>query len=114
MKRVNLSFIFLCLCFLNGYAQDNVYRGIQQAKSSGETFEAASVFTPVSINQRIDEQFIDPQEVHFLRYSPSATKNLNASMTLQIPLGGKNMQLELQEFVLEYQITTSDAQARCR
>jgi len=115
MKSLKVLFLFLCICFLNSYAQDNVlYDEIQQAKSSGKKFEAVSAFTLASKSttqsKRSQENFTNPQEVYFLHYNNSTAKNLNASMTLLIPFDKRNLQLELQEFKMEYQVTTSDGQ----
>jgi len=49
MTKIIITVLFLCINFLNGYAQGNVVnQKIQQAKRSGESFEAASAFTSVS------------------------------------------------------------------
>ena len=84
MKILNVSFLFLCLCVLHGYAQDNVlYDGIQQAKNFGEKFEPVSALAPAgksaSQNKRVAEHFNHPQEVYFLQYNRPAAKNLNTS-----------------------------------
>jgi len=76
---------------LHSYAQDNIlYRDIQQAKNNGDTFEIVSAFTPanrkVPQDQRLQEAFINSQEVHFLQYNKSVLKNLESSITLFIPL----------------------------
>lgn len=115
MKNFVTTFLFVCICILNSYAQGNLlYDGIQQAKSSGEKFESISVLTlankSVLQSAKIQENFINPLEVHVLHYSKPAEKNLNTSMMLLLPLDGKNLQLELQEFTMEYQLTTSDYQ----
>ena len=104
----------MCILFYS-YAQDNVlYHGIRQAKNSGEKFEPVSALTlaskSVAQSKRVQDHFINPQEVYFLHYRKPAAKDLNASMTLNIPLGNRNLQLELQEYKMEYQVTTSDVQ----
>ena len=82
MKIIKISFLFLCLCILNSYAQDNnvLYNEIQQAKSSGETFASVSALTLVNRNitqnQKIEDNFFNSQEVYFLHYNKLATKNL--------------------------------------
>jgi len=111
MKILKLSFIFLCICFLNIHAQSNLlYEGIQQAKNSGETFEPFTAFIPVnkSISQteRFQEHFIQSQEVHILKYDKSVAKNLKTSMLLYIPIRGENLHLELQEYRMDYEVTT--------
>jgi len=117
MKNLVTTILFLCLCIIYSYAQDNVnvlYDGIQQAKRSGEKFEPVSVFTSASKSatqsRRIEEHFIQPQEVYFLYYSPPTVRSLNASIMLNLPLGSRNLQLELQEFHMDYQIETSSGQ----
>ena len=115
MKTLKLLFLLSCLCILSSYAQDNfLYQEIQRTKSSGEKFEPVSALTlankSASQSQKIQEHFINPQEVHFLHYSTLVTKQLNASMTFHIPLGSKNLQLELKEFVMEYRVTTSSGE----
>ena len=87
MKIIQVSFLFLCLCILHGYAQDNeLYQSIQQSKSSGEKFEPVAALAPASKsalqNRRVEEHFINPQEVYFLHYSRLAAKNLNASIKI--------------------------------
>ena len=106
MKSLKISFIFLYICIFNSYAQNVfLYDGIQQAKNSGEKFEAFSTLTPasksVAQSKRIQEHFIDPQEVYLLHYSQSALRSFNASITLEIPFGSKNLQLELQEITMD-------------
>jgi hypothetical protein len=115
MKKLKIILFLLCICITNGYTQNNVlYNGIQQAKSFGEKFESFSAFTLVNKNtsqsERIQDNFINPQDVHILQYDKSATKNLATSMTLIIPAGDKNLQLELQEISMDYQIRTSCGQ----
>ena len=115
MKSLKVSFFFLCIFLLNSHAQSNLlYDGIQQAKNSGETFEPFTAFMPVSKSmsqsERFQEHFIQSQEVHIFQYDKSSAKNLKTSMLLLIPLGGKNLQLELQEYRMDYQVTTSSGQ----
>jgi len=113
MKNLTVSFIFLFLCIFNSYSQNSaVYRGVQQAKSSGERFEIVSALTPVSKNaaqsRKVEEHFFNPSEVYYLHY---ARPNwLNASMTLNLPLGSRSLQLELHEFTMEYEIATSSGE----
>ena len=106
MKKLLTTALFLCIFLLNGYAQGNLMnQRIQQAKSSGENFEVATAFTSVSRNasqnNRIQEQVLNSQEVYLLHYDPSATRNFGTSMTFQVPLGNRTMQLELQEVKMD-------------
>ena len=91
-----------------------MYSEIQKAKSFGETFATVSALTlankNILQNRKIEDYFFNSQEVYFLHYNKIATRNFNASMTLDVPLGSRNMSLELQEYKMEYQITTSDNQ----
>jgi hypothetical protein len=116
MKNLKTT-LFLCICVLNGYAQNNfVCSEIQQAKISGEMFEHVSVLSSVERadvlqnNTGIQEQFINPQNVYFFQYNQSAIRDFNASMTLRIPLGHKNLQLELRKIEMDYVVTTSCGQ----
>lgn len=113
MKTFKISFILLCICLHHFYAQDNaLYNGIQRAKNSGVKFEPVSVITlagkSASQSKKIEDHFFNPQEVYLMHYSRTETKKLNASITLIIPLGSRDMQLELQEHIMDYRVTTSD------
>ena len=116
MKKNLIIIFFLCICVLNSHAQGNlVNQQIQQARISGERFEVVSIFTPMSggsasQNNRIQEQTINPEEVYVLQFDPTVTKKFSSSMTLQIPLGCRTMQLELQEVEMDYIVETSCGQ----
>jgi hypothetical protein len=115
MKKLSTIVIFLCICIFSGYAQGNLMQQqIQQARNSGEKFESVSAFTSISRNalqnNRIQEQFVNSQEVYLLRYEQSATRIFGSFMTLQIPLGRRTMQLELEEVEMDYVVETSCGQ----
>jgi len=116
MKKLLTTTVFLCICSFSSHAQGNlVNQSIQQAKNLGERFEVASAFSLVSSrnasqNSRIQNQFINSQEVYVLHYNPSATRSFSTSITFQIPLGNRTMQLELQEVVMDYVVETSCGQ----
>jgi hypothetical protein len=73
MKTLKITFLLLFVSFLSGYAQNTMlYEEIQQAKNYGEQFEVISAFTlankNISHSKKIQEHFINPQEVYVLQY----------------------------------------------
>ena len=102
MKKIIVAFILVFISIYNSYAIDNlILHGIQQARNSGEKFEAFSALqsanTTATHSRKFEELFINTQEVYVLHYSKPDTRSLSASLTLNIPLGNRSLQLELQE-----------------
>ena len=117
MKIFTTTVFFLCIYALDCHAQGNlINQSIQQARNAGEKFEITSALTSISSrsasqNNRIQDQFINPQEVYILHYDQSAARNFGSSMTLQLPLGSQTMQLELREVEMgDVVVTTSSGQ----
>ena len=121
MKKTTTLFSFLSVCLFISCTDDNVfdafglYQEIQQAKNSGEVFESVSVFTlattrSASQSDQIQEKFINSQEVYILHYDKSAARSFNSFMSLQVSLGRRTMQLQLQEVKVDYIVTTSCGQ----
>jgi len=110
MKYITTTIIFLYIYAINGYAQESLlHNRIQQAKNFGEKFEMVSAFTSVNEesrtaaqDRRIQDNFINSQEVYTLRYDNSVTKNLGPSIILDVPLGSRSLQLELEEFFVHF------------
>ena len=105
MKNLKVTFVFLCISMLHSHAQDNIlYQGIQQAKSSGVTFETFSVFTPVSRgashSERFQENFVNPQEVYILQFDKTVANRLDSSMTLLIPLCRENLHYKINKTII--------------
>ena len=110
MKTFKTTAILLCISIFTSYAQNIIYEEIQQAKNV-ENFRVFSSLSLVNSrnalsSKKITDHFFDPQEVYMLQYNPA--QNMDASMTYQIPLGGKDLLLEIQEVIIDYQLTTSD------
>ena len=117
MKTFRIIPLLLCVCILgscvNNQVRENLlYSAIQKAKSSGETFNQISVLSlmdkSASQREKSQEHFLIPQEVYFLQYDNSVLSNLSTSLSLVLPLGDKDLQLELLENPIDYLVTTSD------
>ena len=99
MKYLTTTIIFWCICIINGNAQESLlHNRIQQAKNFGEKFEMVSAFTSVNEenrtaaqDRRIQDNFINSQEVYTLRYDNSVARNLGTSITLDVPLGSRSL-----------------------
>ncbi|MDR0437795.1 MAG: hypothetical protein LBH22_05785 [Bacteroidales bacterium] len=110
MKYFIIIITFLGAGIFNIQAQGNLmYKYIQQAKNSNEQFHTVSVFSPadeITLSKKIQDNFTNPQGVYIMQYDP-VLKNLGTSMTLYIPTGNTELQLELQQVSMHYQIRTS-------
>ena len=78
-----------------------MYREIQKVKDSGEKYDTVSLLSiavkDISQIKRIQELFFNSQEVQILHFDKSSTKYLKPHITLNIPLNGEDIQLELIE-----------------
>ena len=118
MKDLKLLSFFLCVLILFGcsnYSQEYVlFNEVQHIKSTGKLFEMVSAFTlkDKNITQRkmSQDNFFNPNEVYFLQFNKSVLNNLGNSMTLHLPLDGRDFYLELFENFFDYKIITSDNQ----
>ena len=103
----------MCISIFTGYAQNIIYEDIQQAKNY-ESFDAVSPFSLANSKNAhstwIADHFINPQEVYIMHYNLSAFNKMGATVTLIVPFGIKNLQLEIQEVKIDYQITVSNGQ----
>jgi hypothetical protein len=115
MKHLKITLLLLFIYTSNGYAQNKLlYNQIQQAKNLGKEFNLVSAFASVNTNtlqnKRIQDQFINAQEVYIFQYNKSVVKDLDAFITLSIPASNKNLQLELQEVFIDFQVQTGSGQ----
>ena len=103
----------MCISIFTSYAQNPIYEDIQQAKNV-ETFNVVTTLTLANRksapSQWIVDHFTNPQEVYIMQYNPSVYKNMGVSVTFVVPIGQKNLQLEIQEVIINYNLTTSDGQ----
>ena len=106
MKKLNkvwmLLFFVLLSYFANGQ-ESLIYQKIETQKKSGEKFSFVSnVFFNSTINESILKEFKDPKKVSFLDYNVEIYDQLEKTISINLPLQGENLVLELEAVENEY------------
>lgn len=114
MKYTTAFLSIFLLIAVSAYSQESVlYHEIQQVKSSGARFENV-VLKETNKCEAVLAGFFNPNEVFFFENVSIDFKNKETkSINLLIPMGNKNMVLELTEvpeYFYDYVVTTSCGQ----
>ncbi len=114
MKKTLLLFSVFYLVIFSVFGQESMlYYKVQEAKKSNVYFENI-ILKDTNIDTEVLKNFINPNDVSFLgNISFDLKENNVRAINLQIPLGNKNMILELievPEYFYDYEVITSSGQ----
>lgn len=93
-------------------AQQNlVYQRLQNEKNKGVRFELLeNVFSKIQDGNYSPKQFANPQDIGIVRFNPNALKNAGKAISLKLPLINKEVQLDLIETSIPFNIVLNENQ----
>jgi len=111
-RLIVLWFLFVTV---SASGQENLlYKKVQEEKSSGSGFKVIpKTFTQGTRDRNALDHYIDPDQVHFLRYDQAVLQDLSTTVSLVIPLRDKEMNLELIEVSADfygYEVVTNEGE----
>ncbi|MFD1631211.1 M12 family metallo-peptidase [Pseudopedobacter beijingensis] len=121
MKQLKfISFLFFLVCSLYCHSQEKnlLFTQVEDSKISGKKFKnIQNIFLKAETNQtqkmslKFQSNFKKTDEVYLLKYTQPPENSLDSAITLTVPYGNKEIQLDLQlvpSNFYDYKVTTSD------
>ncbi|MCD8263486.1 MAG: hypothetical protein LUD02_04395 [Tannerellaceae bacterium] len=117
MKFITKLFLLLWITTFQSYASESIlFQQVQAARSVHRQIEKITL-QPVQMTRMAsvqDDTFINPDEVYFFDYQPTALRSLSNVFTLALPMkAGAVMELDLVEVpksFYAYEVVTSDGE----